>query len=252
MDRLRQPVQVTHMAEHVRLLDDARGVFVDEIARTLLPQPIAGQFEATGHQVDVARRHVGLHHLAPLRVDAACQNDPLAAGEPLSHEHGLADGRGAIVDRVVGHFEPEQIAHQRLELERHLQRALAHLWLVRRVRRVELRLAHDVADRGRRVVVVGAAADEAWPITHGHVLCGELSHVSARLELRERRRQIERWVPRIERDVGEELVDALDPDRAEHMGAVVGGELGEIRHLSEWSVGQSSVIRRFAPCTAQR
>ena len=59
--------------------------------------------------------------------------------DPLRHQHGLGRRRRAVVDRVVGDVHPEQVADQGLELERVLQRALADLGLIRRVRGVELR-----------------------------------------------------------------------------------------------------------------
>src|SRR5207248_4251624 len=104
------------------------------------------------------------------------------------------------------------------------------LGLVRRVGGVELRQAHNVADGGRRVVVVCATADEARPFLDRPVLACKLCQVTPRFQLSERGWQIECRKTRVGGHVFEELLDALHANLAQHLVAVARSELREIRH----------------------
>ena len=77
------------------------------------------------------------------------------------HQHGLGRGRAAVVEAGVRDIQAGQLSHQRLILERRLERALAGLGLVGRVGRVELAAAGQLIDDRRDEVVVAAAAQEA-------------------------------------------------------------------------------------------
>ena len=101
-----------------------------------------------------------------------------------------------------------------LVLEDRLQHALAHLRLVRRVRRQELAaLEHRVGDRGD-VVVVDAGAEERELPRRVDVARRELLEMALQLELGQRRLEVELAVEaHAGRDVAEELVDGIDADR---------------------------------------
>ena len=75
-------------------------------------------------------------------------------------KHGFGEAGAAVVDRRVRHVHAGQRGHHRLEFVDQLQRALARLGLVRRVRGEEFAALRDVPDRGRNVVVVAAGAEE--------------------------------------------------------------------------------------------
>jgi hypothetical protein len=102
----------------------------------------------------------------------------------LRHVAGVCRDRGPVVPRRVGDVHPGQLADGGLILEDRLEDALAHLRLVRRVRREELPTLDDgVADRGD-VVVVDPGAEERQLEA---VPRGELLEVRRDLLLRERR-----------------------------------------------------------------
>jgi len=63
--------------------------------------------DAGADYVDVARSDIGLDDFAPLWIEATGQHHPFAAGQALGHQDGLADGRRAVVHRVVGHVQTE-------------------------------------------------------------------------------------------------------------------------------------------------
>ncbi len=104
---------------------------------------------------------VGLERLAVVRVDAARDEDPLAAGRAAGHEGRLGGRRAAVVVRGGHDVEAGQLGEQRLVLVDALQRALAHLGLVRRVGGVPLAAQQQLVDGGRRPVAVRAGAQEA-------------------------------------------------------------------------------------------
>ena len=93
-------------------------------------------------------------------VDAARDEDPLAAGRPAGHQRGLGGRRRAVVVRGRDDVEVDQLGEQRLVLVDALERALADLGLVRRVGRVPLAAEQELVDRRRAPVAVDAGAQE--------------------------------------------------------------------------------------------
>ena len=163
-------------------------------------------------------------------IQRASEDGTLALRDALGHQQRFADCRRAVVDRCIGCVHAQQLAGQRLKLEHGLQRALADLGLVGRVGGVELGQAHDVADRGRRVVVVSPAADEARPVPDRHILPGDVRQVAACLHLRQGWRQVERWKAEIRRHVSEQIFYCRGADGAQHLLAVGRRQLGECGH----------------------
>src|SRR5688572_12513997 len=149
----------------------------------------------------------------------------LAAMGAHRHQAGLCHCRGAVVERCIAHLHPGEARHHRLEFVDELQRALARLRLVRRVRAVELAAGHDRPDRGRDVMLVGARPDEVEP---PDVARGALLHQPADLHLGEPRRdRLERSGAQLARDLVEQRLDVGHPDGREHLAHVVGGVRNE-------------------------
>ena len=73
----------------------------------------------------------------------------------------FGERRGPVVHGGVRHRQLRQPRDHRLELENHLQGALADLRLVRRVRRIELGAARKMFHHGGNDVIVHAATEKA-------------------------------------------------------------------------------------------
>ncbi len=180
--------------------------------------------------VEAEARRVRLHDLAHLRVQRLREHDLAAVGDVPSDEARVGGDRAAVVARRVGDVHPRQLADHGLVLEDRLQRSLAHLRLVRRVRGQELAAGeHDVGDGGH-VVVVDAGADERQLRAGVDVLRREFLEVAHELRLAERGRNVELAVEaNTRRDLLEQLVDRRDADRREHLRAVGVGQ-AQIAH----------------------
>ena len=165
----------------------------------------------------------GADHLSVGGVHGARDQHPPGAAlarDPRSHQHRLGERGGPVVERGVGGVEPRQRRHHRLELVEELQRPLARLGLIGRVGGVELAAPGDLPDRGRQVVVVGSGADEA---ERAPVVGGPRLHQAGHLELRERARHaLQPGEAQPGRDLGEQLLDALHADCAQHLAQVFG------------------------------
>ena len=114
-----------------------------------------------------AAAEVGPQRAAVVRMDAAADEHPLAAGRPAGHQRGLGRGGRAVVVRGRDDVEVDQLGDQRLVLVDALERALADLGLVRRVGRVPLAAQQELVDGGRAPVAVDAGAqerDEVGPV----------------------------------------------------------------------------------------
>ena len=124
-----------------------------------------------------------------MRVDAARDEDPLAAGRPAGHQRRLGGRRGAVVVRCRDDVEVDQLGQQRFVLVDALQRALADLGLVRRVGRVPLAAEQQLVDGRRRPVAVDAGAEERREV--GPVAGGQAGQPGGQLELGLRVGQVE-------------------------------------------------------------
>ena len=79
---------------------------------------------------------------------------------PHRHQARLRERRRAVIQRSVRDLHAGQVRHHRLVFVEQLQRALARLGLIRRIRAVEFAARHDRPHRGRNVMLVGAGAEE--------------------------------------------------------------------------------------------
>ena len=186
---------------------------------------------ALGHERDLleiqAAREVGPGRGPVVGVDAARDEDALAAGRPAGHQRGLGRGRRPVVVRGGHDVEVDQLGQQRLVLVDALEGALADLGLVRRVGRVPLPAQQELVDRGRAPVPVDARPEERGEV--GPVPRGERAEPGGQLELGLGLGQVERGRAELGRDVLEELVDRCQAERREHPPAIVGG-VGTVRH----------------------
>jgi hypothetical protein len=117
-----------------------------------------------------------------------------------------------------------------LELEQHLQGALRHLGLVRRIGRQPLGPLDHVVDRCRHVVAVGAGADEERAIACRHVLSRQGAHMRLDQELWRVFRQVYRLVQqRLCGHTGKQILGAGSADHGEHLRPL-GFGMGEVAH----------------------
>ncbi len=180
-------------------------------------------------------------------MDAARDEDPLAAGRPAGHQRRLGGRRGAVVVRRRDDVEVDQLGQQRLVLVDALERPLADLGLVRRVGRVPLAAQQQLVDGRRRPVAVDAGAEERREV--GPVARGQAGQPGGELELGLRVGQVE-TARRAARpgDVLEQLVDGGEAERTEHPRPVVGG-MGAVWHRV---VSRRRSARRRRPRRAGR
>ncbi len=226
--RLRQIGSRFEVAEEVRLLEEDGGG-IRRCGTYLVGVGHAVPVRNLDHLEAEARR-IGLHDLADLGVQRLGEHDLPPLGDVPRDEAGVGRHGRAVVSGRVRDVHSRQLADDRLVLEHRLQHPLAHLRLVRRVRREELAAReHDVGDR-RHVVVVDASAEERELGARVDVSRRELLDVTGELRLTQRGRQIELAPePNAGRDLLEELLDGRDPDRREHLLAIRVGD-GEVAH----------------------
>ena len=164
---------------------------------------------------------IRLHDLPHLRVRRLGHDDLRSTRRVLCDEAGIGGHRRPVVARGVRDVHAGQLADCGLVLEDRLEDALAHLGLVRRVRRQELAaLKHGVDDR-RHVVVVDARAEKRELAGAVGIPRREVLEMPRQLLLAERRVERELAVEAHGgRDVAEQLLDRGDTDRREHLLAV--------------------------------
>ena len=182
--------------------------------------------------VRVAHRHVdsercgtGPHHRNRLRMAVRVDEEPrrLRLRDASRHRHRFGRRRRLVEQRGVGEFHSGQIHDHLLEVEKGFQPSLAHLRLIRRVRRVPGRILEDVAQHHRRsdgaVVAHPDHRDEgAVPLRHRPQRLN-------RLALGQRRTEVERFVVAYRCGDGpvEQLPDTRDADDFQHGFDVVRG-----------------------------
>ena len=185
----RQVGSLLEAAQEVRLLKDhGRSVLrrLGELVRVRDAAPVRHL-----HDVEPESRGVRLHDLPDLRIERLREHDLRPVRDVACHEARIrGDGR-AVVSGRVRDVHARELADDRLVLEDRLEDALAHLGLIRRVRREELApREHDIRDR-RDVVVVDPRAEERELGAGVNVPRRELLDVAHELRLAERRGQIE-------------------------------------------------------------
>ena len=223
-----QRLEVLDRAEEVRLRhDDGADVLVE--LRQLGEAMLEWRLDDV-HLPAVGERP---QRLTRVRVHAARDHEPAAPVGQLGDVAGGGDRARALVDRRVGDRQAGQLADRGLVLEHRLQTALRDLGLVGRVGRQELRAARDRVDQCRHVVVVHARAQERDLVLGARVARGERAELIVDLLLGqpgvERQRVAEQQTGG---NVAEQVLDPLNPDRGEHLGAVGVGGGGVLAHNS--------------------
>ena len=223
--------QIGDMAEQIGVLDDdAAGLRPDQRG-----QPVEvverRQVGRAGDDLIVGEARQRLEHRDVMRVHARRDQRLLAPRHPARHEHRLGHRGRAVVHRRVGDIHAGEARHLRLEFEQILQRALRDLGLVGGVAGQELAALDEVVDRGRDMVLVGAAAEEERPGAGGHVARREAAEMPLDRLLGHVRRQPRDRAgePRRLGHVGEQRLDVGDADGSQH-GTAVGGGVREIAH----------------------
>ena len=245
---------VLEQPEDVRLGDDHAGDRVLGVGEQPLQRlevggagerPVTDERDLVG--LEAGPVGVGRERLAVVRVDAARDEQPLAARRAAGHERRLG-GRGAAVVVRRGHdVHRGELGQQRLVLVDALQRALADLGLVGRVGRVPLAAEQHLVDGRRAPVAVRTRAEERGEV-HA-VAPGQRLEPRGEVELGLRVVEAER--ARAERlgDVVEQGVHGGDPDRLQHPGPVV-GYVRPVRHVSprRSAARRPTASRRASTC----
>ncbi len=229
--RRAERLDVLDRAEEVGALQDHRGRLAVDRRRQ---RRRVGQAVLQPDLLDLRpeARRVGGERLAAVRVDAARDDE---AAPPLGRADRQVGGGGdrgrPLVEAGGRDRQRGQLRHRRLELEHRLQAALGDLRLVGRVGGEELAALGDRVDDRRHVVVVHPGAEEADLLLAVGVAGGERGEALVDLGLAHPLRQGQRAVEAQRLgDLGEELVDRVDPDRGEHLLAVGGRGGGVAAH----------------------
>ena len=214
---------VLDRAEEVGALEDhRRGLAVDRRRQRRRVGDAAVEPDLD-HLGAVADR-VGGERLAAVRMKAAGDDELGAFGRVHRQVARRGDRARPLVEPGVGDRQPGQLRHRGLELEHHLQAALGDLRLVGRVRREELGARGDRVDDRRHVVVVHPGAEEGHLLFGVGVPPGQRREALVDLGLAHAFGQVERPAEAQRAgDLLEQLVDGLDTDRGEHLGAIVRG-----------------------------
>ena len=211
MCRIRDGLHVDETPEGIRVLHDEAG-------RTLCRRREVARRNFDDFQIRASG--VGADGAAEFEIDLARDHDLLAAGRADRHEGGLGDRGSTLVHGRVRDFHREQLRDERLVFEDRLERALADLGLVGRVRGQELAAQGERRHGGRDVSPLHRTPEEEGSRSRGTVLRGERFEVRLDLELGHSHGQAELRPERVLGDRGEQIVDALDADTLEHRRAV--------------------------------
>ncbi len=215
-----------HQRAHLmRLLDRGRVVAID--AARVRPRDNERRRLLVGVAVfyhDPNRFGACLHDVQHLRVQLPGQRNAVArvAVVAVGDRNRLRHGRRFVEQRGRGHRQAGEFGNKRLEMEQHLQPALADLGLVGRVGGVPGGILEQVAlDHGRHVAAMIAGADEALGDL---VLRHHRGQFGERIGLAQRRRQVERPVEpdRAGHRLRNQRVDGGDAERGEHGAHVLG------------------------------
>ncbi len=170
--------------------------------------------------VEVGAIDVVLEDALALGAERLGDEDAVTGGTPdaFGEERGLAECRGGVVHRAVGHVEAREFDEHRLVLEEHLEEPLGDFGLVLRVGGDELRALGDIVHERGDVVLVVAAAEEL-----GQVVVGteEALDVATSLLFRARGDAVVAVEPDRLGDV-EQLLDRVGADGVEHRLRLVG------------------------------
>ena len=194
--------RVGKLAEFGHRFDDAqeigilhqhgRGIVVQRTGNRPRFGASGGAVEGDGGNAQADPGQVGCQHLPILRMDRLADRDGAApAAQPRGHQRRFGKCRGAVIHRRVGHLHAEQPGDHGLELEDGLQRALAHLRLVGGVGGVQFATEQQMGNQRRRVVVVGAGAEEAAMVVRGPVAQRQVAKQRRDLLLGQPVRQVE-------------------------------------------------------------
>jgi hypothetical protein len=148
-------------AKKVRRLEHHSGRFVVQGRFQTGRVDLAASPKSNFQDVQSHVARVRFQHLAILGVQRPRHDHAASPREPLRHQHGFRGGGRAGPHGSVRNLHPRELAHQRLKFKYCLQRALANLGLIRRVRSQELAaLDQGICDH-RAQMVVDARAEEA-------------------------------------------------------------------------------------------
>ena len=165
---------------------------------------------------------IGLDDLAHLGVQRLGEHDLRPTGRMLGDEAGVCGDGETVVPGRVRYVHACELTDRRLVLEDRLEHSLAHLGLIRRVRRQELAPLQDRVDDRRDVVVVDPCAEEGQLDACVDVLRRELLEGTHELGLAERRWDVKCALePDGLGDLLEQIVDGRDADRDEHLVTIL-------------------------------
>ena len=157
---VRERVHILEGTEEGRSGDDERR---ERVVRERLDARHASFAHSHVHKFDALAANNVPHGRSIGGMHRRRYRDPTRSYLPVGadrHQHGLCQGRRAVVHRCVGHFHFRQCRQHGLELVDELQSALTRLRLVRRVRGQEFTAGRQVPDGSRHVMLIRAGANE--------------------------------------------------------------------------------------------
>ena len=134
---------------------------LDQIGRAR-SRSFSHQRNLVGHEICAAE--IRAQRLAVMRMDTAADQHTLAARGAAGHQSPFGRGCRPVVVRSRDHVHARQLAHHRLVLVDRLERPLADLGLVWRVRGVELASEEELVHDCRNEMAIGSRAEEAHQI----------------------------------------------------------------------------------------
>jgi hypothetical protein len=178
-------------------------------------------------EAEAGRAEVSAGGVKVMAMDGPTGQDALTTRGPDGHQRRFRGRSRAVVVRGRNDIEAGQLGDERLILIDRLQRALADLRLIGRVGGVELAARDDLVDRRRQEVAIHARPQEARQVDS--IAGRQALEARGKLELRLGPWQVEAMGADRGRDIGEEGVDALDAQCAQHPRPIV-GRVGTVGH----------------------
>ncbi len=218
--------QRLNAAEEVRRLhDDGRGPLIQRVSQR--GQVRQAVFDLHPHKLHRMLAKIRLEHRQRVGMNGPGHEHARPLIDRAGHQHRLGHGAGLLVQRGVGHVHAGKLAEQGLIFEKHLERTLRRLCLVRRVGGAELRLVGQLFHDGRDEVVRGAAPEKADQLLTGGVLFRQGADVGQQFHFAQAGRDVQGTGQTLRGGhVAKQILDLPDADDLEHLPNVRFGKLG--------------------------
>jgi len=199
--------------------------------RKLLLQIIGGNravFLLYLNEGDAAAGKVRMQHLFGMGMKCCRVENRIRFLDAVHGDVRRLDSSGMpVIQGSVRNVQRRQLADERLEFKDRLEKALGELGLVRRIGRGKLGTGNDVLHHGGDEMIIDAAAEKRDHF--GAVCFGKAGEDAGDLLFRTTGRHVQRLrEQQVRRNIGEQLIDARDPDLLEHVRDIL-FRMGQIR-----------------------